>query len=243
MWLTLTATATQARFLRDRWAAQQLEAGVTAWETPPIRSLQAWMRQQWERLQQQGVELPLLLSPDQERRVWQQCRPRALREAEGILRQGDLVDHAIRANQLYLHWSLASDALQQILRDSHLEELELFAEWQQRFAQRCAEQQWLEPARLCATFSQLLVQQQVALPQQIHHYGLSGWSRAEQRLLEQMEQHGAVLSEYPLERLRGRAWALLSPDPQAELVAVADAVREQLQLHPQQRAAGRSSGC
>ncbi|HIJ34705.1 MAG TPA: hypothetical protein HPP65_09910, partial [Gammaproteobacteria bacterium] len=55
MSLILTGSARQARFLRDRWAKQQLESGRTAWETPPILSLQAWMRQQWEHCLQQGV--------------------------------------------------------------------------------------------------------------------------------------------------------------------------------------------
>ncbi len=234
MQLTLTATATQARFLRDRWAAERLAAGVTAWETPPILSLQAWMRQQWGLLQQQGVVLPLLLSPEQERRVWHQCRPLRLQESEGFLRKGDLVDHAVRANRLFHQWCGIEESLDSLLQGTHLEEIELFAEWRQHFVAHCEASQWLEPARLSHYFLQLLSEQQLLPPEQIHCYGLEGWCRAERQLLEQLRAQGVMVSEVPLEPLRGSAVTWVAADPQAEIVAVAEAIRVQLQQNPQQ---------
>lgn len=233
--LVLTATARQARFLRDRWASQQLADGHTVWETPPMLSVQAWMRQQWELLLQRGVELPLLLSPDQERAVWQQCRPDALREAEGFLRQGDLVEHAMRANRLFHLWRAPEESLQQLLSDTHLEEVELFAQWQQQFAAQCAAMQWLEGARLAEQITVQIIAGDVLLPQQVAHYRQPGWCRTEQQLLQTLQLQGVVLSEYRIEPLTPVASLVVTADPEQEIHAAAVAIRQQLEVHPGQR--------
>lgn len=233
--LILTATATQARFLRDRWAAEQIAAGVTAWETPPILSLQAWMRQQWGQLQQGGAELPLLLSPDQERVVWKQSLSTQLLAPQALLRQGDLVTHAVRANRLFHHWGEEGESFQSLLSDTHLEEVELFAAWQQRFEARCQRELWLEGARLAGHFRQLLLEGAVTPPTQFSHYHYSSWSRAEQRLVEVLEAQGSCGSAYQIPPLAAVPTALVAPDPVAELQWVAAAVGEQLQKAPNTR--------
>ncbi|HIJ21649.1 MAG: hypothetical protein HON68_04250 [Gammaproteobacteria bacterium] len=235
MSLILTGSARQARFLRDRWAKQQLESGRTAWETPPILSLQAWMRQQWEHCLQQGVTLPLLLSPDQERRVWQQCRPDQLRDAEGFLRQGDLIDHAMRANRLFHLWREDDEFLGLLLNDTHLEEMELFALWQQQFEEQCQQHQWLAGAGLAELLGELLLDNVITLPQRLEHYGRSQWCRAEQRLLEVLEQSGVVLKEVELPRLQVNEKLVVSADPDREVEAAVSAIKDCLQATPEAR--------
>ena len=110
--ITLTATAHQARFLRDRWSVQQLQSGKMGWESPEILSIQAWMRQQWDRLLQQGVELPLLLRPYQERLLWQKLLHSVLSEQPHFLRQYGLVDPALQASRLFAGWHVDGDLLQ-----------------------------------------------------------------------------------------------------------------------------------
>jgi len=189
--LLLTATARQARFLRDRWATVQLEQEIMAWETPPILSVQAWMRQQWDRQLQQGMALPHLLTPDQERRAWQQSLPHQLLEESHFLRQGDLLNHAMVAYRTFYLWREEGELMAHALVDTHLEELELFHYWSQAFEQRCEMEQWLPGVALSGWVVEALEEGTLPYPPTISHYQYHNWNRAEQRLLSCMERLGA----------------------------------------------------
>lgn len=233
--ITLTATAHQARFLRDRWSAQQLQNGQRAWEAPQILSVQAWMRQQWSALLQQGVDLPLLLNPDQERSVWQQLLSSLLPEQSQILRQRGLVDHAMRANQLFTDWHEEEEQLAQLLAGEHREEIELFSRWQQQFQQRCEARHWIGAAALPVQLLELIEDGTLALPTEVTCYHRARWNRAEQRLIGVMERLGAVVTDDSVESISAEQTAMACMTPELECMAVADAVVQQLQENPDRR--------
>lgn len=192
------------------------------------------MRQQWEQLlQREDMVLPMLLSADQERVVWQQCQPAALSRMQGVLRHSGLVDHALRANRLFHDWFEPEESLEALQRDTHLDEVELFVEWQQRFEHQCDNQNWLEQARLPHYFAELLAAKCVQLPSQIGLYALSQWNRAQQRLLQRLQALGVSIQSVGSEPLASRRMASVAPDPEAELNAVALAVEAHLQQAPQ----------
>jgi len=231
----LTATAHQARFLRDRWSAQQLQSGQTAWETPEVLSVQAWMRQQWSALLQQGVDLPLLLNPDQERSVWQQLLPALLSEPSQFLRQRGLVDHALRANQQFSDWHEDGEQLEQILTGDQREEIELFNRWQQQFRQQCEENHWIGTSALAAQLLILMREGGLALPTEVACYHRALWNQAEQRLVRGMAQLGTCVSEYSVGSKSAKRSVVACTSPDLECRAVADAVAQQIRQHPDQR--------
>lgn len=190
------------------------------------------MRQQWGVLQQSGVKLPLLLSPDQERVVWQQTLPTHLLDSQRLLKAGDLVEHAMRANHLFHNWREESEQFSTLLSDTHLEEIELFALWQQQFTECCELEQWLEGARLADYFRQLLLDRVVESPGRFNHYCYSRWSRVEQRVVETIEDQGGQSSVHQIPPLASDPVALVASDPEAELQWIVTAVGERLQTQP-----------
>lgn len=234
--LTLTASARQARYLRDRWAEQQLAAGQQAWETPPILSLQAWLRQQWEWLLQQGEALPLLLSPEQERCVWQQCQPEGL-NAAALLRAEGLLDQAMRAWRRYHQWCHEEESLQRLLASTHLEEMELFFQWQQALHAQCQQEAWITQAELTVQLSQLFTEGRLQPPQQLHCYQREQFSYAEEQLLQQLVQQGCAINEVPWEWPIAEHPQWSYEDPQQERAGMVAALKQQLQQQPETRAA------
>ncbi len=238
--LTLTATARQARFLRDRWGQQQLERGITAWETPPIFSLEAWMRRQWDRLLQQGLDLPRLLSPQQERLIWRESVPAELLDGTNFLRQGELAALAMAANRTFYHWSSAEDDLQQLLsralRQGAQEELELFRSWHLNFTNYCSRHSSLEAARLPQQIGQLLQQQQIPIPAALSLYGHAQWSRAQQQIAELLRALGTEVDHQQLST-EGDSPTTLTPfsDEDEEVDAIAHWARKLLLENPRQR--------
>ncbi len=234
--LLLTATAGQARFLRDHWAKRVLADGRTAWETPPILSLQAWLRQQWEQLLQQGELLPLLLSHAQERRAWQQCRPGEL-SATHILRLDSLVDQAMQAYRLFYQWRRPDEQLHQLLGGQHLDELLLFKQWQQRFDQQCEQRQWLPAVRLSEQIGVLIERESIDPPKCIQRYQSANWNRAEQALFDQLQRIGCEIVPYELEAQRVSVHFVACDDPQQEITIMADRLARMLAQNPARTAA------
>jgi len=193
------------------------------------------MRQQWELLLQQGVSLPLLLTPEQERRVWRESQPEQLQQAQGFLRLGDLVDHAMRASRLFYLWREEGDSFLPLLSDTHLEEIELFALWQAEFELRCEAEQWLQGARLAEQVGLQIAHGVIQLPQRVEHYMLQQWNRSEQQLLEQLRGAGVTVDEYRLPALRSEQQVVEALEPQHEIELAASHIFTHLQLHPTER--------
>lgn len=238
--LTLTATARQARFLRDRWGLQQLQQGITAWETPPIFSIEAWLHRQWDRLLQQGFDLPHLLSPQQERLVWRETLPDELLDGADFLRQGDLAALAMAANRTFHQWSSGEDDLQQLLARTlglgAQEELELFRSWHHNFTSYCSRQHCLEAARLPQQIAQLLQQQQIPAPATVSLYCHPQWSRAEQLLIELLRELGTEVDHQSVS-IEGGCSASLTPfeDEDEEADAVAHWAKSVMLESPEQK--------
>ena len=63
----LFAEVLAAQYVRDR-----LDAKQSSWERPVITSVYAWLANLWQNARYAGIDLPSLLSPAQERALWQQ---------------------------------------------------------------------------------------------------------------------------------------------------------------------------
>ncbi len=231
--VTLTATARQARLLRDHWAEAQLQSGQQVWETPQIFSIESWIRRLWDQALQQGDELPLLLTVEQERNLWQQTLPQPL-EGEW-LRSTALSLQAMRANHLLHHWMDPEQPLPILGDPQEREEWMLFLNWHQRFHQQCHEQGWLEPAGLTAVVEEQLLGGRLVLPQRLYHYGRSCWSGCHQRLLQRLQQHGVEVEEYLLPTITARVEGVVTADPQQQIEGAVAAIAQQLQERPQSR--------
>ena len=63
----LFADVLAAQYIRDRLATKQ-----SSWERPVITSIYAWLANLWQNARYAGIDVPSLLSPVQERALWQQ---------------------------------------------------------------------------------------------------------------------------------------------------------------------------
>ncbi|MBL6968868.1 MAG: PD-(D/E)XK nuclease family protein, partial [Gammaproteobacteria bacterium] len=228
--LTLTATARQARYLRDRWGDDQLQRGVAVWETPAILSVSAWIREQWDRQLQRGADLPHLLSAEQERVVWRQTIPHELLGEESFLRKGDLVEHAIVANQIFNRWRERGAGLP---IDSHVDEQELFRRWQLQFKEYCERHDLLEHARIAEWLRELLFDGGMEiLPETVSIYGASQFSRSERQIIEQLNELGCEVREEGGVSISSVVVKSSLPSESEEEVAVAYWLRDYLQDNP-----------
>lgn len=74
--VVLTPTRLFADVLSAQFVDEQLKGGRASWERPLITTVYAWMAKLWQEKRYAGADLPTLLSPAQERALWQQILER-----------------------------------------------------------------------------------------------------------------------------------------------------------------------
>ena len=70
--LIITASRRQSRYLRDEYAAQQITQGRDVWPSLKVMPWTAFINYCWELAQESGHEMPIRLSSNQGRHLWQQ---------------------------------------------------------------------------------------------------------------------------------------------------------------------------
>lgn len=125
----------------------QLQRGMESWERPALYHTDAWLMACWQEARFAGSDIPALLSPAQERVVWQ-----SIIEAE----EPDLFDVASTARlassafRLTAEWDIpiggndlgANDQAANDLWSDH-EDARHFVRWYVRFRQRCRKEGWI----------------------------------------------------------------------------------------------------
>jgi probable DNA repair protein len=133
-----------ARVLREAFNAKLIDEGAAAWLSPQIHSWSVWIDRLWQDLQYRStLPLPLRLTADQERLLWEQAIARDRRQSP-LLAVSATAEAARQAAKLAVEWRLEGAAIEAC--DS--EEVRSFLRWRREVYQRLEERGFLDGARV-----------------------------------------------------------------------------------------------
>ncbi len=145
----LASAATQ------QFAAGQLSAGVAVWQRPPILTLDRWLTSLWQEERFSTLNVPALLSPQQEHQLWKQ----AIEATTAELFDSDATARlARRANATLAQWQIPAE--HEAWRE-HVDG-EQFLRWRKAVRLRCGEEGWMLRADLWAAALQWALPDRVA---------------------------------------------------------------------------------
>jgi len=101
----VTAGSRLARRIRHAYAADMIENGKTAWESPDVLPWQAWVTRCWESLQLARPSGLMLINAAQQRCLWQDIIQSSSYSAD-ILQVNPIIDQAIQAYELCRSWAI-----------------------------------------------------------------------------------------------------------------------------------------
>ncbi len=237
--LTLTANKRLAQTILSQHAAQQLAAGQRAWEAPEVLTFATWQRQLWDRwvIEQceTGNEPPILLNSMQTKQLWQQVIEAQAQSLSHLLHPALLATQAMNAWKLIQAWQIdLSDAAFNDGTPEHRQ----FANWAQVFMALCAQENWLDEARLLPTLiAHLETQLTSSLPKQIRLLGfvqMTGIERAFWHALQAMgiDVEGLTEAQVAFAPIQS---ALSFASIDAEQHAIAEWVAQNLERQPEMR--------
>lgn len=185
--LILTANKRLARHLREHFDHRKQQAGVGAWRSPLIMSLESWLRVCLERAILSGN----LLEPLVAQRLWE----RTIAELEELpsdrtaLRR--IARVAMEAHQLLEHydavvegWPLSPDQ-------------EAFLRWRDRYRQRLAEGGWLDSSSAARRVAQLIRQGAIPLPERLVLAGFDDMTPRVRSLITELRGRAVQVEETP----------------------------------------------
>lgn len=137
----VTPTPLLAAVAAEEFSKNQLACGIESWQRPSIISIGAWLTARWQEARYASSDAGTLLSPSQERVLWQ----RVIRETNA-----DLFDVnatavlAMRAARLLSEWLIRPEG--EIWANN--EDARQFQQWHKRFHSECAQNGWITRADL-----------------------------------------------------------------------------------------------
>lgn len=126
--LVLTVTRRLCRYLTVQYDQSQLSLGRQAWRSPTILPLSTWLNLQWQQLQQPY----LLLSPEQDLRLWQQIVTES-RWGEQLINTDAAAKLAQQAWCYLRQWQKPLSSVQEFATIEN----QAFSAWVKRYQQRC----------------------------------------------------------------------------------------------------------
>ena len=198
--ITICATARLVRGVLAQYQQQQLESGVSQWQSAQAYTLQQWLDELISHASLLGLlpsdALPALtLSAIAESHLWEQSIETCLakHEAAALFDIRSMAKSAIEANNLMLNWQLAEA---DINHDFITQETRQLLRWRHTFEDFCTKQNAIESARLTALqialfaqFQQKIVRE-LALPTHIQLAGFDRITPLEARLFELLKGCG-----------------------------------------------------
>lgn len=209
-----------------------LERGLEAWPTPPIWHWPVWLKNVWEEAVISGdVPTPaFLLSPQQERRIWEDIVTESL--ARQPLQQVPGVVRGVQdAWQLVQSWciSLSREGFR-YNRDSAA-----FFQWASRFDARCTERGWLSGAGLAERLQECWKAGTLEAPDELLLIGFDELTPRQHALLRTLVEADCRVRWVRLPDREGRAVRTVFPDARQEAAGMARWVRRQLEEEPTAR--------
>jgi len=226
----LTVNNRLAAELRGRFDRAQAAAGRRVWPSPDILPWNAWLRRHYEHLLDAGRVETDLLSPAQERLVWQAVIERHSGTG-GLLRPAAAAQSAFNAYALLADWQLDRFALETLGG----EDTRTFLLWRQTFEDELRRRGLLSAAGLLPLIRSAFADGALTVPQCLAHSGFDALSPAQQALFELLGERGCTIIEHREPGAAGRRRRVEAPDSEAEIRLAAAWTQQQLQQDPQRR--------
>lgn len=224
----VTANNRLARYVGQLHDDRKLQAGQQAWVTPDILPWGSWVQRLWEEACLSGAvqESPLLLTPEQERYLWEQIISQSV--VGGSLNHlGGTVRDAQEAWKLIRGWRLPLRSEQ----FNYNANSEAFWEWASAFKKKCDQSGWLPEADLVSTLETSIREARLRLSGRLFLCGFDEFNPQQEELLEAVHVQG---TEVQIIRLAGEQTDPLKvrfSDRREEAERMARWVRWQLETH------------
>jgi len=226
----LTVNNRLAAELRARFDRAQAAAGRRVWPSPDILPWSAWLRRHYEHLLDAGHIESDLLSPAQERLVWQTVIERH-DATSGLLRPTAAAHSALNAHALLADWQLDRFPLATLGGD----DTRTFLLWRRAFEDELQRRGLLSGAGLLPLVQSAFADGTLAVPRRLVHSGFDALSPGQQALFALLEDRGCTVIEHHEQGAPGRRRRVEVSDGEAEIRLAAAWARQQLQLDPQRR--------
>ncbi|MBF0368247.1 MAG: PD-(D/E)XK nuclease family protein [Magnetococcales bacterium] len=222
--LCLTVNRRLARTLAKAYDQEQIHKGRQVWSTPEILPLSAWLQRlwgEWLDLQEESVP-PLLLTPWQERTLWQEII-QSSPEGAGLMQVADAADQAMEASRLLNSWGL--EMSWQPVEEN--EDVRAFRHWQELFSQHCQDNQWLVESQLIDFFQERLGE--IPWPSALWLAGFDRITPQQDHFLTRLGDLGTTVTRLPpLSDPLARGVRVGFPDRRGEILAAAGWARDYL---------------
>jgi ATP-dependent helicase/nuclease subunit B len=228
----LTVNNRLARHLQAGYEQQRLAAGDSVWETPDILPLGAWQQRCHQQLLDLGEPAGKLLSPSQERVLWERVIATSTSADNPLLRPAAAAGSAADAYRLLHGWQLAGHPELALSPEG-----EAFGQWCAEFDRLCTRQDLLPTARLPALLAAAVASGRLPVPGCLWLAGFDDRPPALQGLLDALNDAGCVVQELAAQATPAEPVRLACTDPAEERQLAARWALTRLQAEPAARIA------
>lgn len=212
----ITATRRLARALGREYGTLQQAKGLSAWESPQIRTWSDWMADLWQQLLYKSENPRTLLSSWQEQTLWERVIGNSPAARE-LLQPYSAASVAQEAWRLACQWRLGVSQVE----SRGNEDSRVFADWADRFLSSCNSGGWLEQARVADVLRDAITQLQP--PGGVLLTGFDELTPQQRDFLEAASVAGCSVKRLDVETPETNAGAVCVPfpDPEREIEAAA----------------------
>ncbi len=223
----ITPTNRLGRYLKNQYAALQIEQGRFAWETPDILPWSAWLSRLWEEYAATNTSAQLLLSPCQQQTIWQQLVAES-QYATQLLQPVSAAKQALAAWDLCQQWQIPVFPNNVYINDDS----RAFQGWAKVFVKRCQSRRWLDEASLAGQLTQNIQSISIKSVKKIALIGFDILTLQQRSLLDALINIGCIVQEHPLDNRNRRVTARGFPDGREEIRTAANWARNILESDP-----------
>jgi len=216
--------------LRARYDSAQAKTGQVVWPSADILPWKAWLQRLYERLLDTGCTELDLLSPAQERLLWEDIVSQQAATA-GLLRPVAAAESARSAFSLYTEWRLGDQPLGRLGG----EETGRFLNWMRAFEVCLKERGQLSAAQLPHLLTRAFDRGALEIPRQLVHSGFDTLSPVQRLLFDTLGEQGCVIDEHRSEDRNSIRQRVEAVDSEAEMRLAARWSRNLLHANPRPR--------
>ncbi|MCX7017707.1 MAG: PD-(D/E)XK nuclease family protein [Candidatus Sumerlaeota bacterium] len=226
----LTATNRLARAITDNYTARRQKKGQSAWATPDVLSIDAWVRHTWDEYIDSGNATGqdtrmLLLDETLEAMIWEKIISEWCERNERRLMQIPAVAaKAAGAWRLMAEYGVNIDDLKTAKGDAAI-----FREWAGTFITECDKKQYLPMAQLPEKLCDLLKNNKVNPPQSIIFTGFDEPTPQFEQIEKALKAAGCDVERLEIKGGLGEVVTVNYPDAAAEIEAAAQWARKLLE--------------
>ena len=226
----LTVNNRLALELRARHDRNQVAAGRKVWPSADILPWNAWLQRLYQQLLDDGYTELDLLSPAQERLLWEDI----VRDWDGqadLLRPAAAAEATQAAFALYCEWQLRDHPLALLGGD----ETHRLLGWIRSFEDLLSRRKLLSAAQMPPLLTRAFEQKALAIPTRLVHSGFDSLSPAQGALFDALRTLGCSIAERRDECCESTLQRLEADDSESEIRHAAGWALDLLQSEPESR--------